>query len=214
MNRPRILIADDHRIVAEGLRSLLEPEFELVEIVEDGAQMVEAATQLSPDIIVADITMPRLNGLDALEQLRSSNCTAKVIFLTMHKDATYAARALGAGASGFVLKHSASSELVTAIRDALIGKTYVTPALAESLKEWPSSRLEHAAGDVSDLTPRQREVIQLFAEGRSAKEVAKLLRISTRTAENHKARVMKLLGLSTMPDLVQYCLRHKLIGRE
>jgi DNA-binding NarL/FixJ family response regulator len=214
MTRPRILIADDHRIVAEGLRSLLEPEFELVEIVEDGAEMVEAAKRLAPDVIVADITMPRLNGLEAIEQLRSLNCSAKVIFLTMHKDATYAARALHAGAAGFVLKHSASSELVTAIRDSLTGKIYVTTALADSLKAWPPSRLENAAGDVSDLTPRQREVIQLFAEGRSAKEVAKSLHISTRTAENHKARIMKLLGLSTTSDLVQFCLRHKLIGPE
>jgi len=214
MNRPRILIADDHRIVTEGLRSLLEPEFELVEIVGDGAEMVEAAKRLAPDVILADITMPQLNGLEALEQLGRANCRAKVIFLTMHKDATYAARALHAGASGYVLKHSASSELVTAIRECLSGKTYVTPALAESLKEWTASRLGNAAGGVSDLTPRQREVIQLFAEGRSAKEVAKALHISTRTAENHKARIMKLLGLSTTADLVQYCLRHKLIGPE
>ena len=214
MKRPRILIADDHRIVAEGLRSLLEPEFELVEVVEDGAQMVEAAKQFAPDVIVADITMPRLNGLEALEQLRSANCTAKVIFLTMHKDATYAARALHAGASGFVLKHSASSELVNAIRESLMGRAYVTPAVAESLKEWSASRLESTVEGVSNLTPRQREVLQLFAEGRSAKEVAHWLHISTRTAENHKARIMKLLGLSTTADLVQYALRHQIIGPE
>jgi len=212
MNRPRILVADDHRIVAEGLQSLLEPEFELVEIVADGAQMVEAAMRLSPDVILADITMPRLNGLEAVEQLRKANCKAKVIVLTMHKDITYAARALRAGASGFVLKHSASSELVTAIRESLIGRIYVTPALAESLKEWSVSRLASGAGGVSDLTPRQREVLQLFAEGRSAKEVAGSLHISTRTAENHKARIMKLLGLSTTADLVEYALRHHISG--
>ena len=214
MNRPRILMADDHRIVAEGLRSLLEPEFELVEIVDDGAQMVEAAKRLSPDVILADITMPRLNGLEALEQLRRVNCRAKVVFLTMHKDATYAARALRAGASGFVLKHSASSELVAAIRESLLGRKYVTPAVAEKLKERSASRSRNAAEGVSDLTPRQREVLQLFAEGRSAKEVAKSLHISTRTAENHKARIMRLLGLSTTADLVQYALRHQIIGPE
>ena len=122
MSRPRILVADDHRIVAEGLRSLLEPAFELVEIVEDGRQLVDAAKRLAPDVIVADITMPQLNGLDAVEQLRQAGCKAKVVFLTMHKDATYAARAMRAGASGFVLKHSASSELVTAIRESLARK--------------------------------------------------------------------------------------------
>ncbi len=214
MNRPRILMADDHRIVAEGLRSLLEPDFELIEIVEDGVQMVEAAKRLSPDVILADITMPRLNGLEALKQLQRTNCRAKVIFLTMHKDATYAARALRAGASGFVLKHSASSELVKAIQESLMGRTYVTPAVAESLKERSALRPRSEAEGVSDLTPRQREVLQLFAEGRSAKEVANSLHISARTAENHKARIMKLLGLSTTADLVQYALRHQIIGPE
>ena len=214
MNRPRVLVADDHRIVAEGLRSLLEPEFELVEIVEDGRQLVEAAKRLSPDVIVADISMPLLNGLEAVEQLRTAKCKAKVIFLTMHKDATYAARALAAGASGFVLKHSASSELLTAIRESLMGRSYVTPAVAEMLEEITISRSGSAAEPALDLTPRQREILQLFAEGRSAKEVAKSLHISTRTAENHKARIVKLLGLSTTADLVQYALRHRIIGLE
>ncbi len=214
MKRPRILVADDHRIVAEGLKGILEPDFELVEIVEDGRQLVEAARRLLPDVILADISMPLLNGLDAIEQLRRTGCTAKVIFLTMHKDATYAARALGAGASGFVLKHSASSELVAAIRESLLGRTYVTPSVAQSLEEVPVSRSQTAAGSPPKLTPRQREVLQLFAEGLSAKQVAESLYISTRTAENHKARIMKQLGLSTTADLVQYALRHQIIGPE
>ena len=121
MTRPRILLADDHRMLAEGLRSLLEPAYELVEIVEDGRGLVEAAVRLKPDVIVADITMPLLNGLDAVEQLRRLGCQAKVIFMTMHKDALYAARAMRGGASGFVLKHSASAELLTAIHEALAG---------------------------------------------------------------------------------------------
>jgi DNA-binding NarL/FixJ family response regulator len=212
MNRPRILVADDHRIVAEGLKSLLEPEFDLVEIVEDGNQLVEAAMRLAPDVILADITMPRLNGLEALERLQRAGSRAKVIFLTMHKDVTYAARALSAGASGFMLKHSASSELVTAIRESLLGGTYVTPSMAESLKEWTAARSAGAAERRPELTPRQREVLQLFAEGRSAKEVATSLHISARTAENHKARIVKLLGLSTSADLVQYALRHGIIS--
>jgi DNA-binding NarL/FixJ family response regulator len=208
MNRPRILMADDHRMLAEGLRSLLEPAFELVAIVEDGRQLVEAAKRFEPDVIVADITMPQLNGLDAVDQIRRAGSQAKVVFLTMHKDALYAARALRAGASGFVLKHSASAELVTAIREALAGRTYVTPVLADLVDRLPTS----GADDDVLLTPRQREVLQLFAEGHSAKEVAKLLHISVRTAEGHKAQIMSLLGVHTTADLVQCAIRHGLIS--
>jgi len=208
MTRPRILMADDHRMLAEGLRSLLEPAYELVEIVEDGRSLVEAAQRLQPDVIVADVTMPLLNGLDAVEQLRRLGCQAKVIFLTMHKDALYAARAMRAGASGFVLKHSASTELLTAIQEALSGRTYVTPAIAELLERLPDPGVD---SDVS-LTRRQREVLQLFAEGHSAKEVAKILHISVRTAEGHKAQIMNLLGASSTADLVQCAILHGLIA--
>jgi len=208
MSRARILLADDHRIVAEGLRSLLEPTYELVEIVEDGRQLVAAAQRLQPDVIVADITMPLLNGLDAVEQLRQSGCQAKVIFLTMHKDALYAARALRAGASGFVLKHSASAELLTAIQAALTGRTYMTHSIAELL-----DRVADAARDREISLPRrQREVLQLFAEGHTAKEVARILHISVRTAEGHKAQIMDLLGARSTADLVQCAIRHGLIA--
>ena len=208
MSRVRILMADDHRLVAEGLRSLLEPAYELVEIVEDGRELVGAAQRLQPDVIVADVTMPLLNGLDAVEQLRRLGCQAKVVFLTMHKDPLYAARALRAGASGFVLKHSASAELLTAIQEALAGRTYVTPAIAERLDRLPNPAPD---SDVP-LTRRQREVLQLFAEGHSAKEVAKLLHISARTAEGHKAQIMQLLGARSTADLVQCAIRHGLIA--
>ena len=212
MARPRVLLADDHRMVAEGLRSLLEPEYDLVEIVEDGQEMIEAAKRISPDVIVADITMPRLNGLDALEQLRRDNCRAKVVFLTMHKDVTYAARAIQGGASGFLLKHSASAELLIAIREALSDRTYVTPVIAERLKSSPATDSASSGSAKSELTPRQREVLQLFAEGRSAKQVAKILQISTRTAENHKARIMDVLGLTSTAELTQYAIRHGMLG--
>ena len=201
-------MADDHRMVAEGLRSLLEPAFELVEIVEDGRQLVEAAKRLLPDVIVADITMPHLNGLDAVEQVRRAGCAAKVVFLTMHKDTMYAVRALRIGASGFVLKHSAGAELVTAIREALAGRTYVTPAIAELIDRLPA---DGGDGDVP-LSRRQREVLQLFAEGHSAKEVARILHISVRTAEGHKAQIMGLLGVRSTADLVQCAIRHGLIA--
>ena len=212
MNRPRLLLADDHRIVVEGLRSILAVEYDLVGIVDDGRELVEAAKRLEPDIIVADIAMPQLNGLEAIARLKKDGCQAKVVFLTMHKDATYAARALAVGASGFVLKHSASTELLTAIRAALSGMTYVTQEIAERLER--STKTVSSSVRAPSLTPRQREVLQLFAEGRSAREVAKLLHISTRTAENHKARIMDLLGLATTADLVQYALRHGIIAAE
>ncbi len=211
MNRPRILVADDHRMVAEGLRSVLEPDFELIEIVEDGRSLVEAALRLRPDIIVADITMPLLNGLDAVEQIRRSGCDAKVIFLTMHKDAVYAARAQRVGASGFVLKHSASTELLTALRRVLEGRTYVTPEIAELLDRLPATPAR-GADELVLLTPRQREVVQLYAEGYSARDVAKILHISSRTAENHKAQIMAALGVNSTADLVRCAIRHGLIA--
>ena len=208
MSRARIVMADDHRMVAEGLRSVLEPTYELVAIVEDGRELVEAAQRLDPDLIVADVTMPLLNGLDAVDQLRGLGCQAKVIFLTMHKDVLYAARALRSGASGFVLKHSAPTELLTAIHEALAGRTYVTAAIAELLKGSPDQAPDHNVL----LTRRQREVLQLFAEGRSAKEVGKLLNISARTAEGHKAQIMSLLGASSTAELVKCAIRHGLVA--
>jgi DNA-binding NarL/FixJ family response regulator len=207
MRKPRVLLADDHRVVAEGLRSLLEVDFDVIGIVSDGRELVAAAKTLDPDAVVVDISMPSLNGIEAARQLRAANSRAKVVFLTMHREATYAARAMEAGASGFVLKHSATSELVTAIHEALKGGTYITPQIAGDLLD--SFRRGPAAGAETpgELTPRQREVLQLVAEGRSAKEIAALLRISRRTAEFHKARLMETLGLQTTAELIQYAIR-------
>ena len=179
-HRPRVLLADDHLIVAEALKSLLAQEFDLVGVVEDGRALVEAAGKLRPDVIVTDVTMPHLNGIDALIQLRQSGDRVPVVFLTMHRDVSFARRALDAGASGFVLKHSAPAELLSALRAALEGKTYLTPQLAaevlEALKQGPAQ-----AGDpIASITPRQREVLQLLAEGHPAKEIAAKLSISSR----------------------------------
>ena len=212
MKRARILLADDHKIVAEGLHGLLEPEFEVVGIVEDGRALVAQAKALAPDVIVADITMPLLNGIEAILQLKKAEVAAKVVFLTMHQDATYAARAFEIGASGFVLKHSAPSELVTAIREALAGRTYVTPLIAKEVMQAYRDGAARQQEPSRKLTPRQREVLQLFAEGRSAKEVAAILKISPRTAEFHKASIMKLLELGSTADLTKYAVRHGIIA--
>lgn len=212
MKKPRVLLADDHRIIAEGLRSLIEPEFELVGIVEDGRAMIEATEKLRPDVIVADISMPLLNGIEAVRQIRKTNRDVKVVFLTMHPDVTYAVSAFEAGALGYVLKHSAPSELSVAIRSALRGKKYVTPLLAGEFIEGRKKGSQERHEASSFLTRRQREVLQLLAEGRCVKEIASLLDISTRTAEYHKYQMMKEIGVKTVAELVRYAVRHNIVS--
>ena len=212
MSNPRVLIADDHRILAEGVRGLLEPEFEVVGIVDDGRELVAAAKELRPDVIVADVSMPSLNGIEAAVKLRDSGVTSKIVFLTQHREVAYARRAIEAGAAGFVLKHSVATELVTAIHEALRGQTYITPMIAGELLD--SYRTNDSGEDDSmhRLTPRQREVLQLIAEGHSAKQIAELLKISTRTAESHRANILEALGLQSTAELVQYAIRNGIIS--
>jgi DNA-binding NarL/FixJ family response regulator len=207
MNRPRVLLADDHRVLSEGLKSLLQPYFDVVGIVSDGWELVAASTGLDPDVVVLDISMPSLNGIDAARQLRSASSRAKFVFLTMHREVVYATRALEAGASGFVLKHSAASELVTAIQEALKGRTYITPQIASELIDSYRRRAPASVDGCGALTPRQKEVLQLVTDGRSAKEIAAILCISRRTAEFHKARLMQTLGLHNTVELIQYAIR-------
>ena len=212
MSKSRVLIADDHPIFAEGLRGLLEHEFEVVGLAADGPALVAAAREYRPDVIVTDVTMPSLNGIEAAIRLREQGVTARVVFLTMHHDVGYARRAMAAGAAGYVLKHSASAELVAAVREVVRGRTYVTPLIAGELLR---SYREAEAGESDPdhrLTTRQREVLQLVAEGRSAKEVAAALHISVRTAEAHKAHILKALGLNSIAELVQYAIRHGIIS--
>ncbi len=209
--RPRVVLADDHRMVAEGLRSLLSLEFELVAVVEDGRALVAAAKKLRPDVIVADIAMPHLNGIEALMQLKKDQPEVKVVFLTMHQEVAYARRALEAGAVGFVLKHSAPAELVAAIRAALAGKTYLTPALAGELCQDLRRDPGNTSDPVAKLTSRQREVLQLLAEGRSAKEIADTLTISARTVEFHKYQMMETLGLHHSAELVHFAIKHGIV---
>lgn len=212
MTRPRVVLADDHRIIIEGLLVLLEKEFDVVGAVENGMALVDLAVREQPDAIVTDVTMPLLNGIDAVRRLREAGVSAKVVFLTMHPDVVYATRAIDAGASGYVLKHSAPDELIEAIWTALRGGQFVsealrTPALFERID--PSRR--HVRKTIA-LTLRQREVLQLLAEGKSAKEIAAVLGISPRTAEAHKYKIMDDIGVHTTAELVQYAIKEGLIG--
>jgi DNA-binding NarL/FixJ family response regulator len=209
--RPRVLIADDHLLVAEGIKSLLAADFDLVGVVGDGHTMVEAAAKLCPDIIVADVTMPHLNGIDALVQLRREGNRVPVVFLTMHRDVAFARRALEAGASGFVLKHSASIELTTALRAALEGRTYLTPQIAGEVLDAMKQAPERSNDPAAFLTPRQREVLQLLAEGQSAKEIASALSISTRTVEFHKYQMMETLNLHTNAELIHFAIKQGIV---
>jgi DNA-binding NarL/FixJ family response regulator len=206
MKRARVLLADDHRIVAEGLRSLLEDAFELVGTVGDGQALVDAASTLTPDAIVCDIAMPVMNGLDAVRQLKRNGVGAKVVFLTMYADVHLVTEALRAGASGYVLKHSAGDELVAAIRDALHGRTYITPLLPRDVVERVAEDASGRSVSATKLTPRQRQVLHLVVAGRTMKEIASLLSVSTRTAETHKYQMMQTLGCRTTADLVRYAV--------
>ena len=208
MKRTRVLLADDHKIVLDGLKSLLEPEFELAGTVGDGRALVSAVEQLHPDVIVVDISMPLLNGIEAVRQIKKLDKQVKVVFLTMHPDVTYAIRAFEAGASGYVLKHSAASELLTAIHEAIKGRTYVTPMIAGELVQAYKGGTYRQTEEAQQLTQRQREILQLLVEGNSAKEIANLLNISPRTVEFHKYNMMSKLKLKSLSALIQYAIKH------
>jgi DNA-binding NarL/FixJ family response regulator len=212
MEKPRVLLADDHKIVLEGLRSLLQSEFDIVGEVEDGRTLVAEVERLRPELVVSDISMPNLNGIDAARRIKKIDERIRIVFLTMHADVTYASGAFEAGASGFVLKHSAPQELILAMHKAMKGQTYVTPMIAGDL----IGALQGGAplkGELkAALSPRQREVLQLIAEGKSIKEVAAILKISARTVEFHKYRIMEQLNIKTSAELVQYAVKHAIIS--
>jgi DNA-binding NarL/FixJ family response regulator len=212
MKKPRVLLADDHKIVIEGLKNLLGGEFEIVGSVEDGRALVDQAATLHPDVIVADISMPQLNGIEAARQIKKTDKNIKIVFLTMHPDATYAANAFEAGASGFVLKHSAPSELMTAIHEAMKGRTYVTPLIAGDLIRTYQEGGSPEKDLFKKISPRQREILQLLAEGKSGKEIASILNISARTVEFHKYKMMEQLHIKTNSELVQYAVKHGIIS--
>jgi DNA-binding NarL/FixJ family response regulator len=210
--RTTVLLADDHVIVAQGLASLLKADFDLVGIVRDGRELLETARHLKPDVIVTDISMPLLNGVDAVRQLRSEGMHSKVLILTQHTDIHYAVEAFRAGVSGYLLKQSAGEELTLAIQEVLQGRAYLTPLIAKDLITVLMEAQEKGTPGGPRLTPRQREILQLVGEGKTAKEIASVLNISTRTAEGHKYELMQALGAKTTAELVQHAIRLRLVS--
>jgi DNA-binding NarL/FixJ family response regulator len=210
IRRPRLLLADDHGVLLDGLKKLLEEEYDLVGTVADGEALVAAARKLRPDVIVLDITMPLLNGIEAARQIRKAMPSAKLLFLTVHADTAYVEEAFRAGALGYVLKHAAARELFTALRRVLKGRTYLTPMIGEG-------RTDSLLKPVSRLRPptrlgvRQREVLQLVAEGRQNKEIASALNISVKTVEYHKSRIMSRLDIHSSAGLTRYAIHHGIL---
>lgn len=210
MTRPRVLLADDHRLLREAFTHLLETDCEVVGAVADGRALLAAAPVLRPDIVVVDVAMPLLNGLDAARQLKRLMPRVGVIFLTMNDDPAVAAEAFRVGASGYLLKNSAASELLLAIREVYQGRSYVTPQATQGLVE---DLLHHPdpAREPTELTPRQREVLQLLAEGQTMKEIAHVLKITPRTVAFHKYSMMEQLGITSTAGLVQFAVKKHLV---
>ena len=209
MAKPRVLLADDHALLLGAFEKLLSEECEIVGTVPDGRALVAAADQLKPDVIVLDISMPLLNGLEAGRQIKQRLRDVRLVFLTMNEDPELAAEAFRCGASGYLLKRSAASELITSIREVMKGRSYITPLIAEGLVE----SLQHTDQNrtLHELTPRQHEVLQLLAEGRSMKEVASILNLTPRTVAFHKYRMMEQLKVKTTAELIQYAVRHHIV---
>jgi DNA-binding NarL/FixJ family response regulator len=209
-HRTKVLLADDHAIVAEGLATLLKGHFDLLGTVGDGNELIDAARKLRPDVIVADISMPVVSGLEALRRLKTTKSDAKIIFLTMHADAQLATEAFRAGASGYVLKQSAGEELIAAIQEVLRGRTYLTPLITKNVI---ATLTESVPQSAVKLTTRQREVLRLIAEGRRMKEIGAILELSTRTVETHKYEMMRALGVESTAELVRYAIQIGLVAR-
>jgi DNA-binding NarL/FixJ family response regulator len=209
MAGPRVLLADDHNLLLGAFEKLLSPECEIVGTVSDGRSLVVEAQRLKPDVVVLDIAMPLLNGLDAGRQIKQLQKAVKLVFVTMNEDSDLAAEAFRAGASAYLLKRSAASELLLAIREVMKGRSYVTPLVTEGLV---GSFMDAAKRKPShDLTPRQREVLQLLAEGHSMKQVAALLSVTPRTVAFHKYRMMEQLNIRSSAELIQFAITHHIV---
>ena len=211
MKRPRVLLADDHRLLREAFVKLLEPECEVVGAVTDGRALLEAAPKLRPDVVVVDVAMPQLNGLDAARQLKRSMPEVKVIFLTVNEDPDLAAEAFRSGASAFLLKNSAASELLQAIQDVVHGRSYVTPLATRDMVD-NLLRPAETGSATRELSPRQREVLQLLAEGRTMKEIAGILKITPRTVAFHKYSMMEEFGIRSSAELVQFAIKKRIVS--
>jgi DNA-binding NarL/FixJ family response regulator len=211
VGKARVLLADDHTLVAEAFKRLLEPEFEVVGTVGDGRALLRVAPELKPDVVLVDLNMPLLNGLDASEQLKQLLPRTKIIVLTMNEDAEIAHETMRTWASGYLLKKSAGSELLKAVREVLNGAKYVTPALEDELAELISTDFRPEAARA--LTPRQREVLQLLAEGHTMKEAAAILNVATRTVAFHKYRIMHEFGLENNSDLLRLAIKQRLVNQ-
>jgi len=214
MKKPRLLLADDHTILVEGLKALLAAEFDVVATAGDGRAVLEAAKEYQPDIVLLDISMPGLNGIEAARRLKQSNPDSKLIVLTMHGDLSFVRAAFEAGASGYVLKQSAATELVTALREVDTGRRYISSLILERLGTETLTFLRRPAKLSGDLTSRQREVLQLLAEGRVRKEIAEILGVSVKTVEFHKQKITEKLGLHTDAELTAYAIRHGIASAE
>jgi DNA-binding NarL/FixJ family response regulator len=211
MNHPRILIADDHTLICEALRKLIEPQYQVVAIVGDGRALLDAACSLCPDVVLLDVAMPLLNGIDAGRRLKQITPKVKLVYLTMNPDCDVAAEAFRIGASGYLLKTSASTELLKAIEEALRGGRYVTPPVAQEM-ETAACRDPQALRRNRSLTERQREVLQLVAEGYSMEQIALILNITARTVAFHKYRIMEEFGIGNNADLVLFAVRQNLVS--
>jgi len=211
-NLPRILIADDHTLVAEACKKLLENDYEVVGTFSDGRSLVRAAAEVRPHLIIVDVSMPLLNGLDAGQQIKELIPSVKLVFITMNHDADLAAEAFRRGASGYLLKTCAASELAIAVREVLKGKSYLSPMIAKDTVDFLLRQDKRLVDEANKLTERQREVLQLLAEGKCMKEVAGVLNLTTRTVAFHKYRIMDVLNAKSNAELVQYAIRHHLIA--
>ena len=209
MRQPRVLLADDHVVFTEGIVRILADRFEVVGTVTDGGLLADAAARLRPDVIVADISMPTVSGLEALRQLKPHQVDSRVIFLTMHADPSLAAEAFKLGAKGFVLKQSSADELVKAIEAVLAGHKYMSAALTDDVL---TLMAEAPAAGGLQLTPRQKEVLRLIVNGHRMKEIASHLNLSPRTVETIKYEMMRDLKVHSTPELVRYAMEHRLVG--
>jgi DNA-binding NarL/FixJ family response regulator len=212
MKKVTVLLADDHSLVLTGIRRLLESSFDVVGAVEDGKRLVEAALSLRPEVVVLDVAMPILNGIDAAREIKESLPATKLVFISMHSNAIYVRKAVEAGASAYVLKSGAAEELLIAIEAARKGDTYFSPGFGFKVLDSLMDEVRESSRHVVDLTSRQRQILQLVAEGKQNKEIAALLNISVKTIEFHRGRLMTILGVHSVAELTRFAMQDGLIS--